>query len=90
MFSKGPKYENPPLQCFHFLEDGHIAARCKAESATCVKCGANHDSRECKMTYQSLQYIKCIHTSIQNSAGRGIDQEAKEFSHSSMSAYCTF
>ncbi|KAG0140538.1 hypothetical protein CROQUDRAFT_15967, partial [Cronartium quercuum f. sp. fusiforme G11] len=60
-YSRGAKYNKPNVvQCFRCLEVGHIAALCKATKPTCVRCGKDHDLKECAITCKTPICVRCI------------------------------
>ncbi|MBW0557825.1 hypothetical protein O181_097540 [Austropuccinia psidii MF-1] len=47
------------IQCFNFLKVGHIAGNCK-NRPMCIRCGHQHNIRECKEELEDRHCIRCM------------------------------
>jgi hypothetical protein len=48
-------------RCYKCNKYGHTSTRCNATTATCGKCGQNHDTRSCKATIYKCPNCKLSH-----------------------------
>ncbi|KAG0141213.1 hypothetical protein CROQUDRAFT_52083 [Cronartium quercuum f. sp. fusiforme G11] len=88
-YLRGSKYNKPSVpQCFRCLEVGHIAALCKAVKPTCVRCGGNHDLRNCAESRKTPVCVRCIKKDKDRNNALDIDTDDVIYAHSAYSAKC--
>ncbi|MBW0513309.1 hypothetical protein O181_053024 [Austropuccinia psidii MF-1] len=58
-------FQPEPIQCFNCLKVGHIAGSCK-NRPMCIRCGHQHNIRECKEELEDKHCIRCMNYDMEN------------------------
>ncbi|MBW0514366.1 hypothetical protein O181_054081 [Austropuccinia psidii MF-1] len=72
-------FQPGPIQCFNCLKVGHIAGNCK-NRPMCIRCGHQHNIRECKEELEDRHCIRCMNYDMEND--EPVDRMDEKYFHS--------
>ncbi|MBW0525249.1 hypothetical protein O181_064964 [Austropuccinia psidii MF-1] len=78
-------FQPGPLQCFNCLKVGHIAGTCKNRPMF-IRCGHQHNVRDCKEELEDRHCIRCINNDMEND--EPVDRMDEKYFHLVFSNKC--